>query len=266
MEQDSLIQLAERREQDEAKNIEMQKESLRKKRKQVGPAIDEKLALIQTDNYKTVISACESAYENKKMVGVVGYPGAGKTTALERFYDASNTPTKSEYKNVFYVKMGGSMMAKELFRDILKQTGETFYEISLYELIDLASTKIRRMCRESSGLVIIDEAGKLSQKMLEHLHEFRDLTKPYAGILLAGPEYFHNDLQSLMNKGKKGMAEVYSRITDWISLERPKRSEIQAIVNENGIADEIFVQRCIAKCKDFRMLENMINDFKREKR
>ena len=40
---------------------------------------------IETLNYRDVWEACTEALKMKKLVGITGYPGAGKTTTLEKF-------------------------------------------------------------------------------------------------------------------------------------------------------------------------------------
>ena len=42
--------------------------------------------IIETHNFLTVKNACNEAREFKKMISVIGYSGAGKTTALQHYY------------------------------------------------------------------------------------------------------------------------------------------------------------------------------------
>src|SRR5689334_14435630 len=51
--------------------------------------------IIKTANFDAIFKICTDAKRNGKMLGVIGYTGAGKTTALNEFYRAK--------KNVYMV-------------------------------------------------------------------------------------------------------------------------------------------------------------------
>lgn len=221
-----------------------------------------RLKKIETQNYCTIMQACEATLKYKKMTVLIGYPGAGKTTALERFYE-SRRPDGT-YGVVFFIVFKPSMKVKDIFKQIIIQSGDNYYESNLYDLIELSAHKIKKLSFEkgSPALVIIDEAGKLKEKDMEHIHEFRDLTKGDCGIILSGPEFLQTRLDSLIKKGVRGMMEFKSRITDWVSLDRPTRKEIRSVCHENGIEDESFIEAACKTCSDFRRLEQMIFDYK----
>lgn len=245
-----------------------------------------KFVELEIRNYKTILEACELAIKKKKMIGVTGYPGAGKTTSLTKIAFRYNALWQSHSSNsekirrgdnqhnepyvakkypptVVYVCAKPSMQPKDLFRDIFTSLGSTHYDYNLNNIISLCvDSFMGRIAGSEGGLLIIDECGKLSQKQLELIHEFRDLSGNGFGIILSGPESFHRDFLDMIKKGKKGMSELYSRINKWEEMLRPSKAEIAAIIEQNGIDDNAFIQRCIGECQDFRKLYNRVVDYK----
>lgn len=232
---------------------------------------------IETNNYKAISEVCELAIRKKKMIGITGYPGAGKTTSLTNIgfkYNAAwqNYTSKkadqytsgSKYPpRVIYVSAKPSMQPKDLFRDIFSVLGSTHYDYSLNSIIrNCMEAFMGCIASSEGGLIIIDECGKLSQKQLELIHEFRDLSGNGFGIILSGPESFHLDFKDMIKKGRRGMAELYSRINNWVEMTRPSKAEIAAIIKANEITDDTFTARCIGQCSDFRKLHTLIMDYK----
>ena len=63
--------------------------------------------IIDTRNFTIITNTCNDAKNQSKMIAVIGYPGAGKTTALIHYYGQS--------PNTFYVKVQPSMKPKMFF-------------------------------------------------------------------------------------------------------------------------------------------------------
>jgi len=78
-------------------------------------------------------------------------------------------------------------------------------------------------------LLIIDEAGKFKPKFLEYLHELRDKTDHGTGIVMAGPEYFKDNILNWSRKGVVGIPELLRRVNHWEQLDPPTKEEIHAL-------------------------------------
>lgn len=231
--------------------------------------------IINTENYDAIFEACREAALYNKMIGVTGFPGAGKTTALEKIrqhYQNLAQQWRSGLREqdnkkppfVIYIRVGASAKAKDIFRDIYTESGMEFYDYSLNVLIDLCAKNLARHAELDGGvLLIVDEASKLSTKHLEIFHELRDQSNNGFGVVFAGSESFYGQLMEQVKKGKKGMAEFSSRISEWVEMKRPSKAEIKAVIVRNGIEDQNFIDRCFAQCKDYRKLHNLIMDYKR---
>lgn len=212
--------------------------------------IEDKITL-STTNFNTVINVCIDARDNRKMIGIVGNAGYGKTTALRHFY--------SENGNSFFVTVKPSMTPVQFYQSITEELGISS-ESNLHNCIKRIAKQLNSMAG-AKPLLIIDEAGKFTPKMLQFLHELRDYTMDSTGIVLAGPDYFQKNLIEWVNRDKIGMTEIFTRINYWQSLSYPTKVEMAQICKAYGIEDTEKIQELQRKCKNFRDLHNEIMTF-----
>lgn len=104
---------------------------------------------------------------------------------------------------------------------------------NLHALINHVAYKLNY--EQERKLLIIDEAGKFKPRFLEYLHELHDKTQHTTGIVLAGPEYFHSNMQKWKNQGVIGVPEVFRRIQHWEYLLQPNKAEIAFMCQAYGI-------------------------------
>lgn len=212
--------------------------------------------LLRTANFQTIQTVCNDALVNNKMIAISGEPGFGKTIALQ-YFRATN-------KNVFVVTAKPSMTAKTFWLEILqamyKAEGypESTHQRALYFILRRISDAFNRI---GSGLLVIDEAGKLNDKMLEYLHEVRDQTQTSAGIILAGPNYFKTNLVRWVQRERKGIPEFFRRINYWVELQSPTKIEVAKICEAYGVVDPDTVKVLQARCRNFGTLTNEITEY-----
>lgn len=209
--------------------------------------------ILATSNFNTIMNVCDEAKENSKMISIVGYPGAGKTTGLK--YVANNQ------ENVYYVKVTSSMKPKQFYSNVLNALGVEGRDtgVSLYDMIMRVS--LRLTSTSTKKLLIIDEAGKFSPPFLEYLHELRDNTMEHTGIILGGPEYFHENFQKWKENNVNGMPELYRRINHWVTLEYPSYPEVKAFCEAYNISDRKVVSSILKKSVNFSDVENLIEEY-----
>ncbi|NQU32767.1 MAG: ATP-binding protein [Bacteroidetes bacterium] len=207
------------------------------------------LTLVKTANFNTVWDLCLSTQKRHNMSALVGYTGAGKTTALQEYF--KNT------RKVYLLTGKKSMRPKRFFAKLLRQMG-VMYTGTIGDMIERIAEEFNR---RPNSLLIIDEAGKLDQTMFMYLHDLRDETHTSTGILLAGVEYFKSNLEKAVQKQSQGMPEFFDRIVSWQNLKRPTWAEIDAICKVNGLNDH-GKSKELRKVRNFRHLTNQISNVK----
>ena len=163
-----------------------------------------KKKLFEIDNFLSIQKICQYALDNSKMIGIIGYPGAGKTWALKHFL-------KNNLK-VNYLKVRPSMKALDFYTRLLELHNPNHRHLrkSLFHVLN----NLRNLIVDGEKkLLIIDEAGQFEISELEYIHEFRDLTEESLGIILAGPEYFYDDILDHVERKTPGITEFNRRIS-----------------------------------------------------
>ena len=205
---------------------------------------------VATSNFNTIQKACFDVQKNHRMLSIIGYTGAGKTTSL-RYYYRNN-------KNVYYIESCKSMRPKQFFKKLLNEMG-IHYSGTIYDMIQLVAKELNT---QENPLLIIDEAGKLSQTHFMYLHDLRNATDNTTGIILSGVEYFKLNLEKAVDKQKEGMPEFYDRVFLWQELFAPTKEEIIKICESNGIDNEKQQKEILRlKPNNFRKLYNLITEY-----
>lgn len=200
--------------------------------------------LFTTSDYTAISDLCNNAKHRHYMSGLIADYGMGKTTALKMY---------ARQENVFYIYYDVNMKPKNFFYELGKQLGYD-YDANVYDQVKKAVDTLNTL---NNPLIIIDEASKLTDKMLMTLHVLRDKTINNCGIVLAGMPYFKSNLIKFANKQKTGISEFLSRVMIWHELSGLKPAEIEMICAAYGIADKKEVAR-LKSFKKFRDLSNEI--------
>lgn len=208
---------------------------------------DNESGVIETRNFQNIFDACALAKSHHKMIGIVGSTGFGKSTALREFYAAS--------ENTYLITCQKTMSAKQFLQQLLREMGISFNG-TVFHIVERLAEELNK---QDSPLILIDEAGKLSMRTMEYLHDLRDATKSNAGIVMVGVEYFRENLKTAAQRNKEGMPEFYDRISSWITLEKPCKDEIRAICKMKGLTDKNVVHQMF-KAGNFRKLVNYIEN------
>ncbi len=203
--------------------------------------------IYETTNLKAITELCRDASENKKFMGLAGFTGAGKSTALRKY--ATKNP------NTWYI-LGTTIMTQRTFLTaILRSMG-----ISEGQAIqDKMSIIIREMNNNTDSLLIIDDAGKLTDNILRLIQIIYDETEDNAGIIIAGTELLYEYISKGAITGKRGFRELMRRVAYWQPVYKPAKSEVAYICNEYGIKDARAVSY-IQSQSNFGDIKNLITN------
>lgn len=200
--------------------------------------------LFNTADFEAVVRLCETAQRYKLMIGLIGDTGTGKTTSLTAY---------SARPNVYRLTFEKSMNPRQFFSAMLRAMGIEF-EGCVCAMIGRISEELNK---REAPLLIIDEAGKMTQAVMLYLHDLREKTKKACGVVLAGMPYFKENLQKNAGRAKEGYSEFLRRVNIWHALGGLSASEAKYIALERGITDPDKAQ-AFSKLKRFGDLENEI--------
>ena len=200
--------------------------------------------LYNTRDYETVTNACIGARGEKYMVGITADTGMGKTTALQAY---------AMRQNVFYYCLDGTVTPRIFLKDMLRIMGVKF-EGTMNAMLNRIADELNTILHP---LVILDECGKMSHKMMLLIHSLRDKTITNAGFVLAGMPDFKNTLIKCVERSKTGYGEFERRINIWLELDGLTSEEIYTVLADNGITDKE-EQREFRKLTRFGDLMNKI--------
>lgn len=204
-------------------------------------------SVVATANFNTIQSVCNVSRVQHRMSAVIGDTGVGKTTALRHYY--RNT------ENTYLLTCQMSMRPKHFFEKLAMNIGVNISGTT-YDILIRTADELKR---RKDPLIIIDEAGRMSARLLNYLHDLWNEIEMNAGVVLAGVGYFKTNLDKAVEKNKVGMPELRSRIGFWTNLELPSRAEIEAVCTHNGLTDKEII-KSIAKAKDFRYVSQVIKN------
>ena len=127
-----------------------------------------KLKPYRTHNTALIEHALYDAMTNKKLVGIVGYPGAGKSRNIEII--------QSTRKNIFSIQLGKSVTPKAMYLKLLNSISQT-PKLRKYFIVHEISELIVEELIEIPGhkVLVIDEAGFFDKSKVGSLLEVYNL-------------------------------------------------------------------------------------------
>jgi len=114
--------------------------------------------------------------------------------------------------------------------------------------------------RKDNPLLIIDDAGKLTDANYRLLQVIYDETEHHAGLVLSGTEYLKQYIDQMASKNKMGFRELRRRIAYWLPLEPASFRVIAAICHDHGITDEDAIRYISRNATDYGTLRNLITN------
>lgn len=204
--------------------------------------------LVETTNLKLSVQACDDARINKRMIGIFGKTGYGKSTALE--YVSRNQP------QTFYLE-AKSLWNRKHFLMKLQQAMGIKLDGDLTERMESITQKLIYL---DNPLIIIDDAGKLKDPVFNLLQIIFDDTEGHAGIVVAGTPEFERDFRRKVARNKSQWPELYRRIGYWQLLEAPSQLAVQAVCQHNGIADKACMKYLYEHTDNYGTLKEWIRN------
>jgi transcriptional regulator with XRE-family HTH domain len=201
----------------------------------------------ETANLKAITELCDDASTNKRFLAIAGYTGSGKTTALTRY--------AKKHVNTWYILGTTIMTQKSFLNAILRAMGIS----DGTSIADKMAIIVRELNNKQDSLIIVDDAGKLSDNILRLIQIIYDETEDNAGIIMAGTESLETNINRGAMADRRGFRELQRRIAYWQPMRRPSKSEVVYLCSQYGINDTPAINY-VMDYKDFGTIRNLITN------
>lgn len=215
--------------------------------------------IVETTAFAEIQAALADAQENSLVRWVVGDAGCGKTTAA-RWYAA-------EHPEVFTVLCDEDMRKSDFVREIARQVGLKTGGMRLREMLEGTTGYLMQL---EAPLLIFDEGDKLNDNVFHYFINIYNRLEGHCGIVFLSTDYIERRLERGVACGKKGYAEIYSRIgRKYFTLERTYAVDVSAVCSANGISDDRTIRGILEETHrsnfDLRVVKREIHRRKRMK-
>lgn len=202
----------------------------------------------ETYNYKKVMGVCHAAQAESTAIGIAYEAGTGKTYALKDYANSR--------QNAYYVECE-EYFTKSVFLQKLRQS--LGLPVTPATIADMVEEITRRLNELSTPLIVIDEADKLKDGILNFFKTLYNKC-PNCGFVLAGTPYFKKRVLSGASRDRQAYKEIYSRLGgEFVELKPISAKDVRAICAANGIADAATINHIADACHgDLRVAERLI--------
>lgn len=161
------------------------------------------LPFVETKNAVRVLDMCSYSMAVGAMCMVTSRAGYGKSRALQEF--------ESQNENVILIYVSGVFTQRSILTQMARKlklsTGST--DEMLGRMVDVL--------KDSSRLIIVDEAQKMYYRTMEIFREIHDMTG--VGVLLSGSRFLYERITGKQKLDKDmGFDQMYSRIQRYHEL------------------------------------------------
>jgi len=207
----------------------------------------------RTTNLNIALSLMSQAQEYSRLLALVGFTGSGKTHAMKLY--ARKTP------RAYYVLADSEMNKKRFLTAILRATGVRPDDAGV-TTGDMLDAICRKLNGEQTPLLMVDDAGKLSDSLLRIIQIIYDRTEGRCGIFMSGTEYLKESIDSKARRNKMGFRELKRRVAYWEEMNSITRADVRAICEANGVTDKTAWHYLYSNVSDYGTLKNMIQNAK----
>lgn len=202
--------------------------------------------ILDNIDMQRVLTTCANAFAEKNMKMVVGPTGTGKTTSLKLY--ANRNPNTA-----YYCLLTPSMSQKAVLKTIGTTLNIRTLDTTIEHLIKQIADKLNK-----GGLLILDDVGKVIQRVYAILQEIYDRTEGNCGIVLAGVPSLKKHILDNADRAKESYPELLRRITYMQELDGPTDEIIESICKDHGVLDKRAIHYIRRNCKNFGDLRNWI--------
>ncbi len=180
----------------------------------------------------------------------------GKSITLDHY--------SQTHPNTYYLCCTRLMNVRVILKRMLKVMGKDTNGTT----IELMDNLVSHLQRESHPLFILDEVDKLKDEALEIFIDIENQLHKRCGLVFIATPYLKRRIDSGVDRGKRGFAELYSRMKrvfwDLNPDKKEFKKDVKAICTANGVHDEAVIAQFMNQCEgDYRVLADLVTAYKK---
>lgn len=181
--------------------------------------------VVETVAFRDIQIALEDAQTYGNVRWVVGDAGCGKTTGAQ-YYAA-------RHREVYTILCDEDMRKSDFVREIARKVGLKTTGLRLREMLEGTTDYLMQL---EAPLLIFDEGDKLNDNVFHYFINIYNRLEGHCGIVFLSTGYIERRLGRGVAAGKKGYAEIYSRIgRKYYELEPTNPTDVMAVCQANGL-------------------------------
>ncbi len=210
----------------------------------------EKWEAVETVDFQIMTKILTDAKDNALVMAITGAAGSGKTFACKQFAD--------NHKQVYMLCCNEFWNRKTFLQELCAAIGINSNGMTTAEMV---YSIVSRLKKQSSPLIILDEADKLTDQLLYFFITLYNQLEDECGIILTATDYLEKRLLKGIQLQKKGYNEIWSRIgRKCVPLRGVSAADVVKICEANGVTASKDIDAVVDDCdSDLRRVRRKIH-------
>lgn len=188
---------------------------------------DEKWNAVPTRDYVILNRILGDVQENALVMAVTGDAGSGKTFAMKQYTESN--------RQVYMLCCNEYWNRTAFLGELMQAMGR---DASGYSVNDMMNEAVRYLKMQEKPLIILDEADKLSDRVLYFFISLYNALEDECGLLMVATSHLELRIKRGVKSNKKGYNEIWSRIgRKCVALKGVSAADITAVCEANGVTD-----------------------------
>ena len=218
---------------------------------------DEKWEAVETTDFVRLSAILADAQENALTMAITGAAGSGKSFTC-RYYAETHT-------NAYVISCDGDWSRKDFVEELLTVMGE---ETAGMSMAQMTRKVVRHLRMTETPLIVLDEADKLSDRVLNAFITLYNQLEGICGIILIATNHLEKKLLCGVRYNKQGYNEIWSRLgRKCVPLKGVSAQDIVAVCEANGVSDQRAIDAIITDSdSDLRRVARKVHAWRKSMR
>lgn len=212
--------------------------------------------IVDTATFADLMWLFTDAQEGALVMAACGEAGSGKSVTARHYADT--------HEEAYVIQCNDYWTRKDFLGEILRAMGNKVESTSIHEMV---TTIVDNLKSNESPLLIIDEADKLSDRILYFFITLYNSLENHCGIVILATDYLKKKITAGVRLNRKGYNEIYSRIgRKFVALKGVEAADIVEVCKANGCDDGKEIKSIITDAgEDMRRVRRRVFAYNKKK-